>query len=192
MSTQAATTFKEKSWEARARGFLAGAVGAVGVLLSLGLCSSANPQTNSPKSIQKEKSIKMQASGTFDVKVIPQAPDDNSQEAGISRLLLDKQFHGDLEANSKGQMLASGSPAEGSGGYVAMEKVSGTLNGRKGSFMLQHNGTMKGGVAEMIVTVVPGSGAEQLVGLEGKMKIIIADGKHSYEFEYALAQSPVK
>src|SRR5207253_532281 len=112
--------------------------------------------------------------------------DDQSQETGIGRFLLDKQFHGDLEASSKGQMLGAGSPADGSGGYVAMEKVSGTLNGRKGSFALQHNGTMKGGVAEMNVVVVPGSGTDQLVGLEGKMTIIIADGKHSYQFEYAL------
>jgi hypothetical protein len=94
-----------------------------------------------------------------------------------------------LEATSKGQMLASGSPADGSGGYIAMEKVSGTLNGRKGSFALQHNGTMKGGAAEMNVIVVPGSGADQLAGLEGKMTIIIADGKHSYQFEYTLAEA---
>lgn len=130
-----------------------------------------------------------QAKGTFDVKVIPQAPDDHAQETGIGKFLLDKKFHGDLDAVSKGLMLASGSPADGSGGYVAMEKVSGMLNGRKGSFALQHNGTMKGGVAEMIVTVVPGSGTEQLAGLEGKMTIIIADGKHSYEFEYGFAET---
>ena len=134
--------------------------------------------------------MKTKASGTFEVKVIPQAPDEKAGDAAIGRFLLDKQFHGDLEAISKAQMLASGSPADGSGGYVAMEKVSGTLNGRKGAFVLQHSGTMKGGVAEMIVTVVPGSGTEQLVGLAGKMTIIIANGKHSYDIEYTLAETP--
>jgi len=184
MRTQAATTFKEKSWKAGARGFHI----ISGICLLVGLSFSAYPQTSSQKAVQKEKTMKTQAKGTFDVKVIPQAADENAGD-GVGRFLLDKQFHGDLEAASKGQMLAAGSPADGSGGYVAMEKVSGTLNGRKGSFVLQHTGTMKGGVAEMNVTVVPGSGTEQLVGLAGKMEIIIADGKHSYQFEYTLADT---
>jgi hypothetical protein len=192
MSTQAMAIFKMKFWSAWARGLCAGAAVLAGVFLALGLNFSASSQINSQKSYQKEKSMSKQASGTFDVKVTPLAPDDKSQEAGISRLLLDKQFHGDLEAGSKGQMLASGSPADGSGGYVAMEKVSGTLNGRKGGFMLQHNGNMKNGIAEMIVTVVPGSGTEQLVGIEGKMTILIADGGHSYQFEYALPEGALK
>jgi hypothetical protein len=171
------------------RGYRASAFAVVSICLLFGLGLSAYPQTKPQKATQKEKTMMKQASGTFDVKVIPQAPDDQSQETGIGRFLLDKQFHGDLEATSKGQMLASGSPADGSGGYIAMEKVSGTLNGRKGSFALQHNGTMKGGAAEMNVIVVPGSGADQLAGLEGKMTIIIADGKHSYQFEYTLAEA---
>ncbi|MEP7340196.1 MAG: DUF3224 domain-containing protein [Acidobacteriota bacterium] len=189
MNTQAMTTFKEKSRKVVIRGFRAGVAAITGICLLFGLSLSAYPQTKSQKPVQKEKTMKTQARGTFDVKVIPQVPDDNYQEAGIGRFLLDKQFHGDLEASSKGQMLASGSPADGSGGYVAMEKVSGTLNGRKGSFVLQHNGTMKGGAAEMNVAVVPGSGTDQLAGLDGKMTIIIADGKHSYEFEYTLAET---
>jgi len=125
------------------------------------------------------------ARGTFDVKVIPQAPD-AAAGGPFSRLFLDKQFHGDLEATSKGQMLGAGTAVEGSAGYVALELVNGTLSGRRGSFILQHNGTMKKGAPSMIVTVVPDSGTDQLAGLAGRMTIVIADGRHSYELEYTL------
>jgi hypothetical protein len=103
---------------------------------------------------------------------------------------LDKQFHGDLEAISKGQMLAAMSSVPGSGGYVAMERVTGTLKGRSGTFVLQHSGTMTRGVPQMTVSVVPDSATGQLAGLAGVMTIKIADGKHSYEFEYTLAEAP--
>ena len=127
----------------------------------------------------------MTARGTFDVKVVLQAADDGA--AGpFSRLFLDKQFHGDLEGTSKGQMLGAMSAVEGSGGYVALELVSGTLDGRRGSFILQHNGTMTKGAPTMHVTVVPDSGTDQLTGLTGRMTIIIEGGKHSYEFEYTI------
>ena len=127
------------------------------------------------------------ASGTFEVKITPQAPDDKSADATVDRYSFDKQFHGDLEGTSKGKMLAVGSAAKGSGGYVAMEQVAGTLNGRSGTFVLQHSGTMTHGAQQLSVTVVPDSGTGQLVGLSGKMTITIADGKHSYDFEYTLA-----
>jgi len=127
----------------------------------------------------------MTAHGTFDVKVIPQAPDD-AAGGPFGRLFLDKKFHGPLDATSKGQMLAARTAVEGSAGYVAMEIVTGTLDGRTGSFMLQHSGTMTKGVATLTVTIVPDSGTDQLVGIAGSMKIIIADGKHSYELEYTL------
>lgn len=125
------------------------------------------------------------AKGTFDVKVIPQAPDDPAG-GPFSRLFLDKQFHGALEGTSKGQMLAGGTAVEGSGVYVALELVTGTLNGRGGSFILQHNGTMTKGVPTLSVTVVPDSGTDQLAGLAGTMTIVNVGGKHSYEFEYTL------
>lgn len=124
-------------------------------------------------------------SGTFEVKATPQAPDE-ADNSGVGRLLLDKEFHGDLEATSKGQMLAVGTAVEGSAGYVAMEQVAGTLQGRSGAFALQHIGTMTRGISELSVTVVPDSGTGELAGLAGKMQIIIADGKHAYEFEYTL------
>jgi hypothetical protein len=134
---------------------------------------------------KKESVVTTHAKGTFDVKVVP-VTEDKSEGAPLGRFSLDKQFHGDLEAVSKGEMLTGGSVATGSAGYVAMERVSGTLNGRKGTFILQHNGTMNRGKPSLTVTVVPDSGTEQLTGLTGTLTIIIADGKHSYDFEYTL------
>ena len=99
---------------------------------------------------------------------------------------LDKQFHGDLEATSKGEMLTAMSAVKGSAGYVAMERVTGTLKGRNGSFALQHSGTMARGAQQLVITVVPDSGEGDLKGLAGTMAIEIADGKHSYVLEYSL------
>ena len=126
------------------------------------------------------------AAGPFEVKVIPQ-PADPGTDPGIGRLLLDKQFHGDLEATSKGQMLTAGTPVEGSAGYVAIERVDGTLQGRRGTFALQHIGTMTRGAPSLTIRVVPDSGTGELKGLSGSMSITIVDGKHSYDLEYALA-----
>jgi hypothetical protein len=137
----------------------------------------------------KEAVMTNHARGTFDVKVIPQ-PADDIAGGPFSRLFLDKQFHGSLEATSKGQMLGAETAVDGSGAYVALECVVGTLDGRRGSFILQHNGTMSKGVPTMIVTVVPDSGTEQLTGLAGTMTIVIAGGKHSYDLQYTLAEAP--
>jgi hypothetical protein len=124
------------------------------------------------------------ATGTFEVKLAPLATD----AAGLGRMSIDKQFHGDLEASSKGEMLSAMSEVKGSAGYVAIERVTGTLGGRKGSFVLQHSGTMNRGAASLSVTVVPDSGTGELAGLSGKMAILIEGGKHSYEFEYTLPE----
>jgi hypothetical protein len=129
------------------------------------------------------------ASGTFEVKMTPQAPEDNVGDPTVGRMSLDKQFHGDLEGGSKGQMLAAGTDVKDSAGYVAMERVKGTLHGHKGTFALQHSGTMTRGTPHLSITVAPDSGTGELVGLAGKMTINIVDGKHFYEFEYTLAQS---
>ena len=126
------------------------------------------------------------AEGTFEVKMSPPGTDDATTGTAIARFGIDKQFHGDLEGTSKGQMLAVGNPSV-SAGYVAMEVISGTLAGHKGTFALQHTGTMTRGVPELSVTVVPDSGTGQFVGISGKMKIVVAGGKHSYEFDYTLA-----
>ena len=127
------------------------------------------------------------ASGIFEVKLTPQAPDDPSADPTLGRLLIDKQFHGDLEAVSQGQMLTAGTAVQGSAGYVAIERVKGTLQGRNGTFALQHTGTMTRGVPQLSISVVPDSGTDQLAGLAGTMTINVADGKHSYDFEYMLS-----
>jgi hypothetical protein len=129
--------------------------------------------------------IIMRATGPFEVKLTPQPVDDNG-DATLGRMTIDKQFHGGLEGTSKGQMLSAGTPVKGSAGYVAMERVTGTLSGRKGSFILQHSATMTRGTPQLSITVVPDSGTEQLTGLAGKMDIQIAGGKHSYDFDYTL------
>lgn len=130
--------------------------------------------------------MKMRATGTFEVKLLPLAADDSVDTGGFARLSLDKRFSGGLTGTSKGQMMASSIGGEGSGAYVALERVSGTLNGRTGSFVLQHNGTMNRGAQELRITVVPDSGTGELAGLTGTMRIIIEAGKHSYEFEYTI------
>jgi hypothetical protein len=137
--------------------------------------------------VQKE-GVMTRASGTFEVKLVPQATDDKGDPL-LGRTSLDKQFRGDLDATSKGEMLSAGPNVKGSGGYVAIERVSGTLQGRKGSFVLQHSGTMTRGAQQLTISVVPDSGTGQLVALTGKMNINIVDGKHFYDFEYALAES---
>ena len=129
------------------------------------------------------------ATGPFEVKLAPQT-DDKIGDPTVGRMSIDKQFHGDLEATSKGQMLAAMTDVKGSAGYVAIERVTGTLHTpsgvRSGSFALQHSGTMTRGAPLLSVTVVPDSGTGQLAGLAGKMTINIVDGKHSYDFEYTL------
>ncbi len=130
------------------------------------------------------------ASVAFDVKLSPRAPEDSSGGPTVGRMLIDKQFHGDLEGASKGQMLAAHGAVEGSAGYVAIEHVNGTLHGRSGTFVLQHSGTMTRGAPHLTITVVPDSGTGQLTGLTGTMVIEIADGKHSYSLEYTLAMTP--
>ena len=114
-------------------------------------------------------------------------PAEQSADMPVGRMTIEKEFHGDLEATSSGQMLmAASSSVQGSAGYVAIEKVTGTLSGRTGSFFLQHTGLMTRGAGELTITVIPDSGTDELVGLSGRMNIIITDGKHSYEFDYTL------
>lgn len=132
----------------------------------------------------------MVARGTFDVTMTPLPADANSDAAAIGRYAMEKQFHGDIEGSSAGQMLGTRTAVEGSAAYVAIEKVTGTLHGHRGSFSLQHSAWMAGGQQRMTITVVPDSGTEQLVGLKGTLTIIIADGKHSYEFEYSRPGAP--
>lgn len=128
----------------------------------------------------------MHATGRFTVEMKPQAVDAGHEDAAIGRMLLDKQYQGDLEATALGQMLAVRTAVEGSAGYVAMERVTGTLAGRTGSFTLQHSGTMAAGDPHLDLHVVPDSGTDQLTGLRGTMAIRIEDGQHFYDFDYTL------
>lgn len=131
----------------------------------------------------EEAVVKYRATGTFEVTVLPLAAD-STDTGGFSRLSLDKKFSGDLSGTSRGQMVAAMTLVEGSGAYVALERVTGTLQDRTGSFILQHNGTMKGGTYDLKITVVPDSGTGELTGLTGTFSIIIEGKKHSYDFEY--------
>jgi hypothetical protein len=124
------------------------------------------------------------ASGTFEVKMTMQSAE---AEQSVGRFLLEKEFQGDLQATSAGQMLAVSTNVDGSAGYVAMERVNGTLAGRSGSFALQHSGIMTRGTPQLIISVVPDSGTDELAGLSGTMDIQITDGKHFYEFDYTIA-----
>lgn len=112
-----------------------------------------------------------------------------TEDSSLARMSIDKQFLGDLEATSKGEMLSAGTAVNGSAGYVAIERVSGRLAGKSGSFVLQHTGTMNRGTPQLSVIVVPDSGTDQLVGLSGTMTLKTADGKHLYEFEYTIEET---
>jgi hypothetical protein len=146
--------------------------------------------SQAPGAAKKGTLVTTLAKGTFDVKLTPQAMEEKTDGAPLGRMSIDKQFHGDLEATSKGEMLTAGTVVKGSAGYVAIERVSGTLDGRIGTFVLQHNGVMTRGAPQLTITVVPDSGTGELAGLAGKMTINIVDGKHLYEFEYTLAGTP--
>jgi len=123
------------------------------------------------------------AKGTFNVDLSPQQ---DGPSPAVGRMMIDKKFSGDLEATSEGQMLMATTAVQGSAGYVAIEKVTGSLKGKSGSFYLQHNGVMNRGAGDLSVNVLPDSGTDELTGLTGKMNIIITGGAHSYEFDYTL------
>lgn len=122
------------------------------------------------------------------MKIVPQAPEEAIGDPTVGRLSIDKQFSGDLEATSKGQMLAVRTEIPASAGYVAMERVTGTLHGLRGTFALQHSGTMNRGAPLLIISVVPDSGTGQLAGIAGTMSIVIEGGKHSYDLDYTIAE----
>jgi hypothetical protein len=137
----------------------------------------------------KEEPVTAHAKGTFEVKLTPQT-DDLTQDSTLGRMTIDKQLHGDLEAASKGQMLTASTDVKGSGVYVAVERVTGKLNGRAGSFSLHHTGIMERGTPHLEISVVSDSGTGELVGITGKFRVTISDGKHFYDFEYTLRPEP--
>jgi len=150
------------------------------------LCSMEG-QTPQLKMPGKGPVMSRHAEGTFEAKTTPLAGDEALAGTLLGRYQLVKEYHGDLEGTSKGEMLAAGDPKSGNAGYVAIEEMKGTVNGHAGSFALQHIGLMENGAYKLSVVVVPGSGSGELKGISGTMEIIIAGGKHSYRFEYMLA-----
>jgi hypothetical protein len=130
--------------------------------------------------------VTTRASGTFDVNLAPLDVAHPGTDAPLARMSIDKTFHGDLEATSAGEMLSFMTAVKGSAGYVAMERVTGTLRGREGAFTLQHSATMNRGVPQLSVTVVPDSGTGALTGLAGSLQIVIENKQHSYIFDYTL------
>ena len=132
----------------------------------------------------------MRATGTFDVKITPQASDLAPEGPNLGRMSIDKQYHGDLDAAAKGEMItAAGIAVKESAAYSAVERVTGSLQGKKGSFALQHTGVMTRGTPSLNITVVPDSGTGELAGLTGKMDIIIEGKQHSYVLEYDIKKS---
>jgi hypothetical protein len=150
--------------------------------------ATAHGQLPAGAAVRQETLVTTHARGTFDVKLTPHATV-SPESAALGRMSIDKQFHGDLEGTSRGEMLTAVTDVKGSAGYVAIERVSGSLGGSSGTFVLQHSGTMTRGAPQLTIAVVPDSGTGQLAGLTGTMTITIEDGKHFYEFDYTLAEA---
>jgi hypothetical protein len=160
-------------------------------LACLGKCElvmAQVPSTSSTTPSSKANAMTVHATGSFEVKLLPQPAAD--AESGLGRMSIDKVFSGDLQGTSKGEMLAGGTAVKGSAGYVAIERVTGTLHGHPGSFMLQHLGTMNRGAPSLTVLVIPDSGTGELTGLSGTLNIDITGGKHLYSMDYELPAKP--
>ena len=126
------------------------------------------------------------ATGAFEVLMKTQSNPGQTDGVTLGRMSLEKRFSGGLVATSQGEMLTAMTETKGSAGYVAIERVTGALHGKKGSFVLQYSGTMDHGEQHLSITVVPDSGSEQLAGITGTLVINIVDGKHFYEFDYSV------
>lgn len=164
---------------------------ALGLWLTLGGTPiDAQGAPASPEAPRTETAMTSHASGTFEVKLTPEATEEGAEGSTLGRYSLDKRFHGDLEGTSKGEMLSAGTATQGSAGYVAIERINGTLAGRSGTFVLQHSGIMTRGEGKLTVTVVPDSGTGELAGIAGAMAIDIRDGKHFYRLDYTLPDRP--
>ncbi len=160
---------------------------ALALCIALGAAGRAQAQAQAAATPVQETAVTTRATGPFEVKMAPLGT--HADPPVLGRMSLDKVYHGDLEGTAAGEMLAAMTPTEGSAGYVAIERVTGTLAGRTGTFMLQHNGLMNRGAPSLVINVVPDSGTGGLEGLSGTMNIVITGGKHFYEFDYTLPAS---
>jgi hypothetical protein len=150
--------------------------------LALGLAAGLTQATAHG---QKGSAMAKHASGTFDVKIIPQK-DEGVGDATIARMSIDKQYHGDLEGSGKGDMLTAGTDVKGSAVYVAIERFTGALAGRRGGFSLHHRGIMDRGAPSLSIAIVPDSGTDELAGISGTMTIEIKERQHLYMLDYDL------
>jgi hypothetical protein len=167
----------------------------LGFTLAL-ICFGVKSESSNAQSTANQPSVKtkatintgapMHATGPFDVKLVPQPADEKTNDPLLARMSIDKHYHGELEATGTGEMLTGGDYKTGSAGYVAMEKVTGTLQGRTGTFLMQHSGTLTQGAQQLSITIVPDTGTGQLAGIAGKMDVKITEGKHFYELDYTL------
>ena len=148
--------------------------GLVALVAGASLLPAAYPQETSPMH---------HAHGTFTLKMQPLSP---APAEGLARMSISKELQGGFEGTSQGEMISAGNPKTGSAGYVAMELLTGTLDGKHGGFALQHSGTMDAQEQALRIVVAPGSGTGELAGLAGTFTIAIANGQHAYDFEYTL------
>jgi Protein of unknown function (DUF3224) len=165
---------------------------ALAICLCLGYAALTQTQSPGSTAAKKESKVNGHASGSFEINMVRQPITEEEAKTITMRMTSDKQFHGDLEGASTGEMLGVFTAVKDSAGYVAMERVSGKLKGRTGTFILQHSSTMARGTQQQSIIVVPDSGTDQLVGLAGSMIIRITDGKHFYEFDYTLPDKESK
>ena len=163
---------------------------ALGLAVAVGAVRAPGQGSATQAETVEEGRTPMQAKGTFEVELGPLETYTRDTDAKIGRMSIDKTFAGDLVGTSQGEMLSGGSPAEGSAGYVAIERVTGAVGGRQGSFLLQHSGTMTPEAQTLTIGVVPASGTGELEGIAGAMSIEIEDGQHLYVFEYTLPDGP--
>jgi hypothetical protein len=129
------------------------------------------------------------ATGSFEVSLQPLSNAEVSSDPLLGRMLLTKKFSGDLTAAARGQMLSASTATKGSAGYVAIDHVTGTLDGRRGSFLLQHSGSMQRGVPSLSIKVIADSGTDELTGISGTLSINVVDGQHFYDFLYSFSPS---
>ena len=160
----------------------------VALLLSLLVAGAASAQSPSAP-VPRNAAMPAHAAGTFEVRMQPQSQDP-APGAALGRMSLDKTFHGELEGTGKGEMLTAITETQGSAVYVAIERVSGTLHGRTGTFALAHVGTMTRGAQELNIRVVPDSGTGELAGISGTLAIRMEGGKHFYDLAYTLPGAP--
>ncbi len=160
------------------------------VTLLLGVAHSSVGAAEPPNSPAGESPMTVHATGTFEVNLVPLQLDQSTDGDLRGRMSINKTFQGDLEATSVGEMLTAMTATTGSAAYAAIERVTGTIGSRRGSFALQHTGIMDRGARDLRVTIVPDSGTDDLTGIAGTLAITIADGTHSYDLAYTLPDAP--